>query len=99
MTEPTVSVKTYAFTLFGLLGLTLLTSLLGLRDLGPFNIIVAVVIALAKASLIAAFFMHALYGSKLIRVVLAGGVVWFLIMILLTICDYVTRGWLPFPGK
>ena len=60
---------------------------------------IAVIIALAEASLIATFFMHALYGSKLVRVVLEGGVVWFLIMFLPTLVDYLTRGVLPFPGK
>jgi len=99
MSQPTVSVRTYAFTLMGLLGLTLLTSLAGLQDLGRWNVPIALVIALAKASLIAAFFMHAFYDSKLVRVVLAGGVIWFLILITLTLVDYITRGWLPFPGK
>jgi cytochrome c oxidase subunit IV len=35
----------------------------------------------------------------LVRVVTAGGIVWFLIMATLTLTDYMTRGWLPFPGK
>lgn len=77
----------------GLLGLTLLTTLLGFVDMGPFNTIVALLIAAVKASLIAAFFMHALYESKLVRVVMAGGVIWFLILITLTISDYISRNW------
>jgi cytochrome c oxidase subunit IV len=99
MSQPTVSVKTYTFTWLGLLGLTLLTSLLGLLDLGRFNLVAAILIAAVKASLIAFIFMHAFYESKLVRVVLAGGIVWFLILISLTLGDYITRGWLPFPGK
>lgn len=99
MSQPTVSIKTYAFTWLALLGLTLFTSLLGLVDLGVFNLVAAVLIAAVKASLIAFFFMHAFYESKLVRVVLAGGIVWFLILISLTLVDYTTRGWLPFPGK
>lgn len=99
MSQPTVSIKTYAFTWLALLGLTLLTSLIGLVDLGIFNLVTAVLIAAIKASLIAFFFMHAFYESKLVRVVLAGGIVWFLILISLTLGDYITRGWLPFPGK
>ena len=36
----------------------------------------------------------------LVRVVLAGAVIWFLIMIKMTIGDYVTRGWVyPLSGK
>lgn len=99
MSQSTVSVKTYAFTLIGLLALTLLTSLLALVDLGKFSFIAGVAIAAVKASLIACFFMHALYEMKLIRVIMAGGMIWFLIMISLTLGDYLTRGWMPYPGK
>ncbi len=99
MKQPVVSRKKYAFTWLGLLALALITTLIGLLDLGPFNMIIAITIATIKASLIAAFFMHALYESKVVRVILAGGVIWFLIMVSLTLGDYMTRGWLPFPGK
>jgi cytochrome c oxidase subunit IV len=99
MSESTVSVKTYTLTLLALLALTLATSLLGLVDLGRFSFIAGVAIAAVKASLIASFFMHALYETKLVRVVMVGGVLWFLIMITLTLGDYLTRGWMPFPGK
>ena len=99
MSQSTVSVRTYAFTLIALLALTLLTSLLALVDLGKFSFIAGVAIAAVKASLIASFFMHALYETKLVRVIMAGGVIWFLIMISLTLGDYLTRGWMPFPGK
>ena len=99
MSQSTVSVRTYAFTLITLLALTLLTSLLALVDLGKFSFIAGVAIAAVKASLIASFFMHALYETKLVRVIMAGGVIWFLIMISLTLGDYLTRGWMPFPGK
>lgn len=99
MSQSTVSVRTYAFTLLGLLSLTLLTSLLGLVDLGRFSFVVGIAIAAVKASLIACFFMHALYETRLVRVVMVGGVLWFLIMITLTLGDYFTRGWMPFPGK
>jgi len=94
MAQPAVSRKTYFFTFLGLLSLTLLTTLLGFLDMGPFNAIVAVAIAAMKASLIAAFFMHALYESKLVRVALAGGVIWFLILVSLTASDYIGRSWM-----
>ncbi|HVW10640.1 MAG TPA: cytochrome C oxidase subunit IV family protein [Bryobacteraceae bacterium] len=94
-----VSRRTYAFTWLGLLGLTLLTTLLGFIDMGPFSMVAAVGIATVKAALIAGFFMHALFEGKLVRVAIAGGVIWFLILVSLTLGDYITRGWLPFPGK
>ena len=93
MAQPTVSRKTYFLTFLSLLGLTLLTTLVGFIDMGPFNTIVALLIAAVKASLIAAFFMHALYESKLVRVAMAGGIIWFLILITLTISDYISRNW------
>lgn len=99
MKQPIVSRKTYAFTWLALLALALTTTLIGFINLGPFNMIIAITIATAKACLIASFFMHALYENKVVRVVLAGGVLWFLIMVSLTLGDYMTRGWLPFPGK
>jgi len=99
MSQSTVSARTYLFTLLALLALTLLTSLLALVDLGRFSFVAGVAIAAVKASLIACIFMHALYETKLIRVVMTGGVIWFLILISLTLGDYLTRGWMPFPGK
>ncbi len=99
MRPPPVSVRTYAFVFGSLLLLALATTLIGFLNLGPFNMIIAIAIAAAKASLIAAFFMQAVHEGKIVRIILAGGVVWFLIMLTLTLADYMSRGWLPFPGK
>ena len=86
-----VSKRTYLWTFGGLVFLTLLTTGIGFLDLGVFNSIIAIVLAGAKASLIAMFFMHALYESKIVRVILAGGVIWVAILFSLTIADYATR--------
>jgi cytochrome c oxidase subunit 4 len=99
MKVASVSIKTYTFTWLSLLALTLITTLIGFVDLGVFTMVIAVGIALLKAAIIAAIFMHALLEAKLVKVVIAGGVVWFLIMVTLTMSDYVTRGWVPFSGK
>ena len=99
MRPPPVSVRKYAFVFGTLLLLALATTMIGLLNLGPFNMIIAITIAVAKALLIAAFFMQALYEGKTVRIILAGGAVWFLIMLTLTLSDYMSRGWLPFPGK
>lgn len=93
------AIRPTVFTLFGLLGLTLLTSLLGLLNLGVMTPVVALIIAAAQAFLIAAFLMHARTDIALVRVVIASGVIWFLILITLTMTDYVTRGWLLPSGK
>jgi cytochrome c oxidase subunit IV len=99
MSGPTVSLRTYLFTYAGLLALTLSTVLIGYVDLGWGSMFIAVLIAACKATLIAMFFMHALVEKKLVWLVIAGALVWFLILISLTMGDYFTRGWLPFPGK
>ena len=99
MKQSILSVRTYALIWVALLALVLITTLIALLDLGPFTMIIALTIATIKAALVAAFFMHALSEGKVVRIVLAGGVLWFLIMITLTLGDYVSRGWLPFPGK
>ena len=93
MKEPVVSIKTYTWTFLALLALVLATTLIAFLDLGPFTMVIALTIATIKAVLIASFFMHALYESKVIRVIVAGGVIWFLIMVSLTLGDYMTRGW------
>jgi len=43
--------------------------------------------------------MHGKYESKLARIIIAAGVVWVLILVSNTLGDYITRGWLPVPGK
>jgi cytochrome c oxidase subunit 4 len=91
MAEPVVARKIYLRAYAALLGLTLATTLLAFLDMGRFNTIVALVIAVIQASLIAGVFMHALYESALVRVILGGGVLWFLILITLTMTDYLTR--------
>jgi cytochrome c oxidase subunit 4 len=99
MTGPIVSARAYVFTYLGLLALTLSTVLIGFLDLGWGSMFLAVAFATAKATLIASFFMHAIAESKLVRLVIAGAILWFLILVSLTLGDYMTRGWLPFPGK
>lgn len=99
MNEPALSRKKYAFAWLGLLGLTLLNTLIAFVNLGGWSTIIAVGIAAIMASVVAGFLMHAFYETKLIRLIVAGAVIWFLILISLTLGDYMTRGWLPFPGK
>ena len=94
-----MSAKTYVLTYLGLLTLTLSTVLIGYLNLGWGSMFVAVAIATMKASLIAMFFMHALVEKKLARLVISGALLWFLILVTLTLGDYITRGWVPYPGK
>ena len=90
----TVERKIY-FNIFGvLLFLTLITTAVAFIDLGRWNTVVALTIAVGKALLVALYFMHVRYSSRLTWVVLAGGLFWLGIMIGLTMSDYLSRHWL-----
>jgi cytochrome c oxidase subunit IV len=93
MPEHIVPVKTYAEVLAALLVLTATTCGVSFIDMGKMNAVVAVVIAFAKASLVALIFMHLRYSRRLMRVVAAAGLFWLGILIALTMSDYLTRGW------
>ena len=95
---PSFPLKTYLFTYRGLLALTLSTVLIGYVDLGWGSMFIAVLIAAAKATLIALFFMHALVEKKLVSRD-RRPMVWFLILVSLTLGDYITRGWVSLGGN
>src|SRR3954447_18570253 len=78
-----------------LMVLLLLTWGLALINLGPLNIIVILVIALAKTTLALLFFMHVKQAPRLTWLFVAAGFIWLLIMIDLTRSDYLTRGAVP----
>ena len=67
-------------------------------DLGSFNIILALGIAVTKAILVILYFMHVRYSPNLTRLVVAGAFLWLLILLVITMSDYLSRGWLPIPG-
>lgn len=64
-------------------------------DLGIFNPVVALAIACTKAVLVILFFMHVFYSSKLTKITIAAGFFWLLIMITMSLSDYLTRTFLP----
>lgn len=99
MRIPSHNLKNLAITWLVLTVLVLASALIGLANLGHYNITASVAIAAIQALLVAGFFMKAFYEGKIIWIILSSGVVWFLIMETLTLGDYMSRGWLPVPGK
>lgn len=92
MSEHVVSTKTYYIVWIVLLILTALTASVSTVGLGRFNTLVALVIATAKASIVALFFMHIKYTSeKMTKAVLISALFWLLILLLLSMTDYTTR--------
>lgn len=75
-----------------LLSLLLLTWGVAKFNLGDWNIIAAMTIAVAKMLLVICIFMHLRYSVRLIWVFAAAGVFWLCIMITLVMSDYLTRG-------
>ena len=87
--------KVYYAVFAALLVLTAVTTAVAFVDLGPWNTVVALAIAFLKATLVALFFMHVKYSPRLTQIVVAGGIFWLAILIVLTLSDFVSRGWLP----
>ena len=63
--EEHVVPKTVYLTIFGaLMVLTLVTVVVAFVDLGNLNVMVAMTVAVIKASLVVLFFMHVKYASR-----------------------------------
>jgi cytochrome c oxidase subunit 4 len=62
-------------------------------DLGVLNPIIALGIACAKACVVILFFMHAAYQSRLIKMTIGAGFFLFLVLITMTMTDYMSRSW------
>jgi cytochrome c oxidase subunit 4 len=93
MAEHVVSRKIY-FVIFGtLLVLTALTVFIANLDLGRWNVIVALSIAVCKATLVVLYFMHVRYSSRLVWVFVSAGLIWLFILFAFTLSDYLTRSW------
>ncbi len=65
-------------------------------ELGIFNIVVALLIATIKGTLVVLFFMHLRYSTKLTMVTVVAALFFLLIMFSLSMTDYLTRGWLTY---
>ena len=98
MNPHVVPIRTYLSVFIALMVVLVVTVLASFLDLGPFSIVVALTIAVMKAVLIVVFFMHLRTSSQLTRIFAGAGVVWLIIMLGLTLNDYISRPWLGVPG-
>lgn len=100
MAETAVRKRTYLWVWIALLCLTGLTGGVSFINLHAWSTVIALAIAVVKALLVATFFMHLLYEKqKIVWVWSAVGIIWLAILIVFTMNDYVTRGFLRVPGK
>jgi cytochrome c oxidase subunit 4 len=89
--QTTLSPGAYVKVFAALLILLAVTWSVGYVDLGAFNMIFALAIAVSKALLIMLLFMHVRTSSQIIRLAAGAGVAWLLILITLALTDYMTR--------
>ncbi|MGE0131159.1 MAG: cytochrome C oxidase subunit IV family protein [Blastocatellales bacterium] len=90
----------YYFGVFTLLlvmtGLTVFVAKFDLEHIWPpLNIIVAMTIAVIKATAVIMIFMHVRWSSRLTQLIVVSGIFWLIIMLAFTVSDYYTRGGWP----
>lgn len=94
MTHHIAPIRDYVLVWLALVVLTFTTTYVGFIDMGEFNIVVALLIAVIKMSLVIWIFMGVRYTSSLTKLFVVAGFFWFLILIVMTGQDYITRNWL-----
>jgi cytochrome c oxidase subunit IV len=86
-------VRTLVFVWLALICFTGLTSAVSYLELGWMNIVIALLIAVTKASMVAWIFMGVRHTTSLTKLFVVAGLVWLGIMILITSTDYNSRNW------
>lgn len=99
MQEPDVSVKTYWLAYIALMALMGLNVGLAYIHLGWVGMFLGLTIGAIQAGIIALVLMQGLFERPVIHLVMGGALLWFLILVTLTMTDYMTRNWLPVSGK
>jgi cytochrome c oxidase subunit 4 len=87
------SVKSLVGVFLALIVLTWTTVGVSYLELHEWNVVIAMLIALTKASLVAWIFMGVRFSTKMTRLFVVAGLVWLTIMIVITGLDYLTRPW------
>jgi cytochrome c oxidase subunit IV len=92
MSGATVTRTTYAGVWAALVVFTFLTAGIAYLDLGVFNPVAAVTIAVVKTILVALFFMHLRYTPvRLTYIFVLAGLLWLALLISFTWSDVITR--------
>ncbi len=87
--------RLYVAVFATLLALTAVTTWSAFQPLGPFHTPVALGIASVKGLLVILYFMHVRWSSRLIWVFAGTGFLFLAILLVFTLSDFWTRGWLP----
>ena len=97
--HPVPSVFLYVMIWLALMVGTGITLLAGYQDFGFLNTVIALSIAVTKATLVVLFFMGVRHNTPLTKVTVIAGFFWLFILFGLGMSDYVTRPWLGVPGR
>ncbi|MFN7933752.1 MAG: cytochrome C oxidase subunit IV family protein [Bryobacteraceae bacterium] len=74
---------------------TVLTYFVWTIDLGFFNIVAALGIAIVKATLVIRYFMHVKWSPLLSKMAVVTAITFLFILLTLTSMDYASRSWQP----
>ena len=90
-------ISLYVTIFLALMVLTALTVGAAFVNLGRFNFLVAMIIAVFKASLVVWYFMHVKYQSRLTKLTVATGLFFLAVLLGLMLVDYGSKGFTPMP--
>lgn len=89
------SVRTYVIIWAILTFMTFATYYIAQIDLGPWNIVIALLIAFFKMTLVILFFMNLKAENPLTKLYACGGFFWMILLLGQFFVDYVSRNWMP----
>jgi cytochrome c oxidase subunit 4 len=97
--DPAATVRAYLAVFAMLMVFTALTVAAAFVNMGPMNNVIALGIAIAKAGMVMAIFMHVRGSSNLIYFCIFGSLFFLSLMFYFPLIDLFTRGLLGIPGK
>ena len=98
-THHVVPVSLYLTIFTALMVLTAATVGVAYVDLGRANFLVALAIAVTKATLVILYFMHLRWSERLNLVFVATSLVWLVLLIGFIVSDPLTRDWVGTPAR
>ena len=97
--EHVISKKANGLALLALVALALATWGLSYVDLKQWNLVVAMSIAVVKMMIVVLVFMHGWFAPRVSKLAFCAGLFWLGILVVLTLSDYLSRGWLTYGGQ
>lgn len=95
--HPVTGVGVYIGVFAALMVFTVITVAAAWVDMGLLNTPVALAIAGTKATIVVLFFMEVRHAHPITKLVVVSGLLWLVILLVLTFSDYLGRGWLYRP--